>query len=190
LKKVIFVFISLLVNLNFYGQDYKGYYITKQNDTIKCGFDIFVNIFDSHKFDPQTVRNKIKIIDANGEMLKFKPNEINSFFILQTNSGDYKFVSIANHNYFYHEIIKGKLSYYKVYLNNSGGALGKLASERLYLYKNENLIEIDPLFLRKGLSKQIEDYSELHKKWIDSNNYYELNKFEEVIKLYNEHFKI
>ncbi|MFV8368626.1 hypothetical protein [Flavobacterium sp. LB2R40] len=188
MKKLLMVFVIIILNFSIYGQNYKGYYVTIKNDTIKCDFDIFVNLFNSEKFDPQTVRNKIKIITNNGEKLKFKPNEINSFFISKTNSGDYKFVSIANHNYFYHEIIKGKLSYYKVYLNNSGGALGILISEQLYLLKGGKLVEINPLNLRKGLSKQIVDYPDLNQKWIDSDKYYKLNQFEEVVKLYNKHF--
>ena len=178
---IVFAFISF----NIYGQDFNGYYITNENDTIKCGFNVGVNLFDA-----QTVRNKIKIINADAVELKFKPNEIKSFFIEGTSVGNYKFVSIANHKYFYHEIIKGKLSYYKVYLNNSGGALGALASVSYYLLKDENLVELNPLNLRKGLSKQIEDYPELYQKWIDSDKYYKLNQFEEVINLYNKHFKI
>jgi hypothetical protein len=186
MKKSLIIIFILIFNSNSFGQNSKGYYITNSNDTIKCYFDLFIV---SGKFDPQTVRNKIKTINNNGDKLKFLPNEINSFFISETNSRDYKFVSIVNHNYFYHEIIKGKLSYYKVYLNNPGGAFGTLASEKLYLYKNEKLTEIDPLFLRKGLSKLIEDFPELNLKWIDSDKYYKLNQIEEVIKLYNEHFK-
>jgi hypothetical protein len=188
MKKLLIVFVIIILSSNIYGQNYKGYYVTIKNDTIKCDFDIFVNLFDSKKFDPQTVRNKIKIINNSGDKLKFKPNEIKSFFISNTNSGVYKFVSIADHNYFYHEIIKGKLSYYKVYLNNSGGALGSLISEQLYLLKEGKLIEINPLNLRKGLSKQIEDCPDLNQKWIDSDKYYKLNEFEEVVKLYNKHF--
>jgi hypothetical protein len=186
MKKSIVILFILIFNSNCFGQNNNGYYITNSNDTIKCYFDLFSI---SGKFDPQTVRNKIKLITNSGDKLIFKPNEIKSFFISKINSRDYKFVSISNHNYFYHEIIKGKISYFKVYLNNPGGAFGTLVSEKLYLYKNEKLTEIDPLFLRKGLSKQIEDYSELNLKWIDSNKYYKLNQFEEVIKLYNEHFK-
>ncbi len=185
MKKLIFTLLFSL-SLNTYSQKFDGYVVTNSNDTIKCSFDLFIL---SGKFQPQTVRNMVKIIDDSGNKLKFKPDEINSFFISKTNSRDYKFVSISNHNYFYHEIIKGKLSYYKVYLNNPGGALGSLVSEKLYLYKNGKLTEINPLYLRKGLSKQIEDCSELNLKWIDSDKYYNLNQFEEVIKLYNECFK-
>lgn len=188
MKKLLVVFVILIFGSKIYGQNYKGYYVTITNDTIKCDFDITEILLDSKKFDPQTVRNKIKVINNNGEKLKFKPNEINSFYISNTKNGDFKFISIPNHNYFYHEIIKGKLSYYKVYLNNPGGAFGTLASQKIYLYKNEKLTEIDPLFLRKGLSKQIEDYTELNLKWIDSNKYYKLNQIEEVVKLYNKHF--
>ena len=187
MKKSVLILFILIFNSNSFGQNNYGYYITNSNDTIKCNFDLFIVL---GKFDPQTVRNKIKIINNDGSISKYKPNEIKSFFISTTNSGVYKFVSITGYNYFYHQIIKEKLSYYKVYLNNPGGAFGSLASEKLYLYKNEKLTEIDPLFLRKGLSKQIEDYPELYQKWIDSDKYYKLNQFEEVINLYNKHFKI
>lgn len=188
MNKIIFSVIFCLVSVTFYGQNYKGYYITNENDTIKCSFDIPVILFDSEKFDPQTVRNKIKIVTDTGEKFSFKPNQIKSFFIKETKKGDYNFVSIANQNYFYHEIIKGKLSYLKVYLNNSGGVLGYYASVRYFIIKDGDLTELNSMNLKKGLSKQIKDYPELDLKWMDSNNYYKVNQIEEVIELYNKHF--
>lgn len=186
--KRVFFFIAICFYIKNYSQNFKGYYVTNQLDTINCVFEINEVLFDRNKFDPQTVRNNIRINKENNQSLKFKPNDILSFFIENANSKNYKFVSIPNHNYFYHEIIKGKLSYYKVYLNNSGGVLGSLASQSLYLFKDEKLTEINPLNLRKGLSKQIIDYPELHEKWNNSNKYYRLDQFEEVIKLYNDYF--
>ena len=84
MKKLLVVFVILIFGSKIYGQNYKGYYVTITNDTIKCDFDITEILLDSKKFDPQTVRNKIKVINNNGEKLKFKPNEINSFYISNT----------------------------------------------------------------------------------------------------------
>ena len=42
---------------------------------------------------------------------------------------------------------------------------------------------------RKKFAAFIIDYPELYEKWIDSNNNYKLAQIEEVIILYNEHFK-
>ncbi|MBS7230248.1 hypothetical protein KHA90_04355 [Flavobacterium psychroterrae] len=189
MNKIIFSLVFCFISTIFYSQNYKGYYITNDDDTITCSFDIPVILFDSKKFDPQTVRNKINVITENGEKLKFKPNQIKSFFIKETKNGNYNFVSIIDQNYFYHEIIRGKLSYYKVYLNNSGGVLGYYASVKYFIIKDNNLTELNSMNLKKGLSKQIKDYPELDQKWMDSSNYYKVNQIEEVIELYNEHFK-
>ena len=173
---------------NVNAQKFDGYYITNSNDTIKCSFDVRVNIFDSKIFEKASVKNKVKVLNVDNKKIVFKPNEIRSFFIKGTKAGDFKFVSIENDNNFYHEVIKGRLSYYKLYRQNSGGALGALIAEGIYLSKDQKLIEVNPLNLRKALSKQIEDYEELYIKWIDSDKYYKLNQFEEVVNLYNEHF--
>lgn len=189
MSKLLFLISSFILCSTLHAQKFDGYYIANNNDTIKCSFNVRVNLFDSKIFEKASVKNKIKVLNANGEKLIFKPNEIQSFFIRGTKTGDYKFVSIENKNNFYHEVIKGKLSYYKLYRENSGGVLGALVAEGLYLSKDKKLIEINPLNLRKGLAKQIEDYEELHQKWMDSDTYYKLNQFEEVIKLYNTHFQ-
>lgn len=189
MKNLCVVFFALFIGFHTNAQKFDGYYVTNTNDTIKCSFDVEVNIFDSKIFERASVKNKVKILNIEGKKLVFKPNEINSFFIKGTSTGDYKFVGIVNGNNFYHEIIKGKISYYKLYRQNPGGALGTLIAEEYYLFKDGKLVEISPLNLRKGLSKQMLDYPELNQKWLDSDKFYKLNQFEEVIKLYNEHFK-
>lgn len=189
MKKLFIVLTIIFFNFNAFAQKFDGYYITNNNDTIKCSFDVEVKIFDRKDFEKYSVKNRVRTLNTEGYKTTFKPNEINSFFIKGTKTGDYKFVSIENKNNFYHEIIKGKLSYYKLYRGSSGGAIGALVAEGIYLHKDENFIEINPLNLRKGLGKQIEDYPELYQKWIDSNKHYKLDQFEEVVNLYNQHFE-
>jgi hypothetical protein len=189
MKNLLFVLIISLITFKSFSQKFDGYYITNSNDTIKCSFDVETAIFDRTDFERYSVRNRIRILNTEGKKITFKPNEINSFFIRGTKTGDYKFASIENKNNFYHEIIKGKLSYYKLHGTNSSGALGALVTERSFLYKDKNFIEMNPLNLRKGLGKQIEDYPELYQKWMDSNKYYKLDQFEEVVNLYNQHFE-
>ncbi|MFL9831082.1 hypothetical protein ABS764_09505 [Flavobacterium sp. ST-87] len=189
MKKLFFVLFVYFLNFQVFAQKFKGYYITNSSDTIQCSFDVEVNIFDRKDFERYSVKNKVKILNNEGQKILFKPNEIQSFFIKGTKTGDYKFVSLSGNKFFYHELVNGKLSFYKVYRHNSGGALGALASEEYYLLKDEKLVQINPLNLRKGLGKQIEDYPELYQKWMDSNKYYRLNQFEEVVKLYNQHFE-
>lgn len=189
MQKLLFFLSTMIFCYNVNAQKFVGHYITNSNDTIKCSFDVGVNIFDSKIFEKASVKNKVRVLNNEGKKIIFKPNEIRSFFIKGTSEGDFKFVSIENNSNFFHEVIKGKLSFYKLYRQNSGGALGGLVAVGLYLFKDQKLVEVNPLSLRKGLSAQIEDNEELHRKWMDSDKYYKLNQFEEVIILYNEHFQ-
>ena len=98
-------------------------------------------------------------------------------------SGVYKYVSLEqNKNHFFHERILGKLSFYTVY---NAGIQGEHNFQTNYILKDRKLFEISR---RNKLGKLIIDYPELYNKWMNSENY-RLNQIEEVVNLYNEHFK-
>ena len=188
MKTIVLFFLLLSVNL-FYGQNLGGYYVTNENDTIKCKFDVQTNTFDSLIFYQTSVQKKVKIILSNGEKLKYKPLEIKSFFIEKTKSGNYKFVSLdIDPDYFYQEILIGRISIFYNYTYNmqSGG----LPIRRTYFLKDTEFSSRETAFFnfRNWFGKFIEDFPELYQKWMDSDNYYKKNDVYEVIKIYNEHF--
>lgn len=167
---------------------FNGYVVTNSNDTIKCTFSLEMNIFDKTLFYDSSLSKRAKIFKQNGEKVKYKPTELKTIFITGPKQGDYKFVSISeDKNHFFHEIISGKISYYIIYEGNLSGGF---PYQRLFILKDGKLARMDGFSRRKTLGEFIFDYPELHQKWMDSNNYYKIDQFDDVIKTYNEHFKV
>ena len=188
MKKIIFVLITVVFCLNIQAQQrFNGYVVTNANDTIKCRFSLEMNIFNDSLFYDSGISKRAKIFKQNGEKVKYMPTELKTVFITGPKQGDYKFVSLEqDKEHFFHEKIKGKLSYYVVY---KGNLQGGFPLETPYFLKDGNLLEIKGFSVRKKFGELIKDYPELYEKWMDSNNYYKVGQFPEVIQLYNEHFK-
>jgi len=179
----LFVFLSVVTN----AQRFNGYVVTNANDTIKCKFSLDMNIFDNTLFYDAGISKRAKIYKENGEKVKYMPSELKTVFITGPKQGDYKFVSLAeDKDHFFHEKIKGKISYYILY---KGNLQGGFPLQEPYVLKDGKLVEMTGFSTRKKFAAFIIDYPELYEKWIDSNNNYKLGQMEEVIILYNEHFK-
>jgi hypothetical protein len=192
MKKVL-LFLLLIVINNSYSQKFdgfKGFVVTNSFDTIKCKFESISNIFHKNIFVPGNVRNNVKIINEKGEKRKYKPFEIISFTITGTDrgDGDFKFISTRtdNYNHFYHEVCAGKISLFRIY--NQDGYANE--TSRDIFIKDGEIKDIGLFSYRADMGVLISDFPELHIKWIDSNNYYKLNQYEKVIKLYNQNFKL
>jgi hypothetical protein len=188
MKKLLTTITILISCLNTYAQQrFNGYVVTNSNDTIKCKFSLEMNIFDQTLFYDSGISDRAKIFKENGEKVKYLPTELKTVFITGPKQGDYKFVSLEqDKKHFFHEKIKGKLSFYILYKGNIGGGF---PLQMHYFLKDGMFIQIKGSNARKKFGELIIDYPELYQKWIDSDKYYKLNQFEEVIKLYNEHFK-
>lgn len=186
MKKLFFVF--AIISLNIQAQQrFNGYVVTNENDTIKCRFSLEMNIFNDSLFYDSGISKRAKIFKQNGEKVKYLPTELKTVFITGPKQGDYKFVSLEqDKKHFFHEKINGKLSYYILY---TGNLQGGFPLETIYFLKEGKLTENSGFSSRKKFGELIKDYSELYEKWMDSNNYYKLGQFPEVIKLYNEHYK-
>lgn len=185
-KFLFLVFICSAVN----AQKFSGYVVTNENDTIKCSFDVQTNLFDKTMFYQTSVLKNVKITNEKGEKAKYYPNQLKSFLIKNTKSGDYRFVSINADKYknFYQEVIIGKISVYRSYTANA--QLGAAPVEKMVYLKGDKLSNEAGIFnFRSWFGKFIEDYPELYQKWMDSDNYYKKNQVFEVVNLYNEHFK-
>ncbi len=188
MKKILFILTVILFSISVQAQQrFNGYVVTNANDTIKCRFSLEMNIFDSTLFYDSGISDRASIFKENGEKVKYLPTELKMVFITGPKQGDYKFVSLGqDKKHFFHERIKGKLSFYILYKGNIGGGF---PLQMHYFLKNEILLQIKGSNARNKFGELIIDYPELYEKWIDSDKFYKLNQFEEVINLYNEHFK-
>jgi hypothetical protein len=177
----------LLFSSLVHSQKFDGYVVTNANDTIRCKFFVQTNLFDTTMFYPNSVKNKVKIF-SNGQKIKYEPNQIKSFYITGTKFGDYKFISLPQDGYkhFYHETIVGKISFYKIYLDNLNGGFPQ---HREVFVKEKKIQNIRSLSFRKDFGELIKDYPELYSKWIVGNDNYKLSQVFEVIQEYNKFFE-
>jgi len=179
-----FLFLLLLPIFAF-SQKFDGYVVTASNDTINCRFFIKTNSADEKTPYPSSVCKKVKILSDKGEEMTFKPSQLKLFFIKGTKDCDLKFVSLKeDDDQFYHELQIGKLSLYKIYFTSM---YGQEFSNGVIL-KDGKLYKIAGFGLRKKFGELIKDYPELYDKWMNSEDY-KLDQFQELVGLYNEHFK-
>jgi hypothetical protein len=175
----------LLLPLFVHSQKFDGYVVTNANDTINCKYFVETNLFDKKLLSVASIYDKIKILNEKGEKTEYTTKDIKSFLIKGTKFGDLKFVSFKYDDYerFYHEVIAGKLTFYRFYKEGMGVVIGIG-----FGLKEDKFVELQGPDVRERLGEFIVDYPELYNKWMDSKSY-KLSKMEEVIKLYNEHFK-
>jgi hypothetical protein len=173
-----------LLPLFTYSQKFDGYVVTNVNDTIHCKFFISTNEFDNSILNVFTIKDKVKILKDNGETVKYTSRDLKSFLVKGTKFGDLKFVSLKydDNDRFYHEVLVGKLTFYRFYK-------GPPTIGICFASKDDKFVELQGSQYRERLGELIIDYPELYHKWIDSKKYYKGSQLEEVIKLYNEHFK-
>lgn len=176
----------LLLPLFVHSQKFDGYVVTNTNDTINCKYFVQTNPFNKKLLSVGSIRDKIKILNDKGETVEYTTRDIKSFLIEGTKFGDLKFVSLKYDDYgrFYHEVIAGKLTFYRFYKEGTGIVIGIG-----FGLKDEKFVELQGPDVRERLGELIIDYPELYNNWIDSKNGYKVYQMEIVIKLYNEHFK-
>lgn len=181
----ILTFLAVLISLVGSAQKFNGYVVTNANDTIHCKFFIKTNPTDEKIPYPSSVCKKVKILSDKGEEKAFKPSQLKSFYIKGTKDCDLKFVSLKeDDDQFYQELIIGKLSLYKIYFTSM---YGQEFSNGVIL-SDGKLYKIAGFGIRKKIGKLITDYPELYNKWMNSEEY-KLEQFQEIVSLYNEHFK-
>lgn len=180
----LFVFL-LLLPVFAHSQKFDGYVVTNANDTINCKYFVPTNPFSEKLLSVARIHDKIKILNNKGETIEYTTKDIKSFLIKGTKFGDLKFVSLKydNHERFYHEVQTGRLIFYRFYKEGSGMVIGIG-----FGLKDEKFVELQGPDVRERLGEFIVDYPELYTKWMNPKSY-KVNKLEEVIKLYNEHFK-
>lgn len=184
-KMRLFLFI-LLLPIFVHSQKFDGYAVTSANDTIHCKYFVATNPFSEKLLSVASIYDKIKILNDKGEKIEYTTKNLKSFLIKGTKFGDLKFVSLIydNNKRFYHEVQAGRLMFYRFYKEGSGMVIGIG-----FGLKDDKFVELQGPEFRERLGEFIIDYPELYQKWMDSNKYYKPKQLEEVIKLYNEHFK-
>ncbi len=186
MKKLFSVLFAFVIGSAIYGQKFDGYVVTNTSDTINCKFIVPTNMIDKRIVTIAAIYDKVKILTDQGETKEFTTTDIKSFLIKATKFGDLKWVSLKYDNYerFYHEVQTGKLMFYRFYKEGTGIVIGIG-----FGLKDDKFVELQGPKFRERLGDFIEDYPELYAKWMDSNKYYKPKQLEEVIKLYNTHFK-
>ena len=183
MKNLIAIFTIIIFNLASQAQGrFNGYVVTNSNDTIKCKFSLEMNIFDDSLFYDSGISKRAKIFKENGEKVKYMPSELKTVFITGPKQGDYKFVSLEqDKEHFFHEIVKGKLSFYVIY---KGNLRGGFPFQMPYFLKDGKLYS--NLNSRKSFGELIKDYPQLFEKWMDRKN--KVSQID-IITEYNTYFK-
>ena len=171
--------------MSVHSQKYYGYVVTNLNDTIKCQFIVQTNLFNKNIYYPYS--KNIRIINNNGEKIKFKPNQLKSYSLSGSHVRDYKFVSLKYDNYksFYDEVQNGKICFYYHYKLNTGGGD---PIKTIHVLKNGIFKKISGFSMRKKFGEFIKDYPELYEKWKNSNKSFDLENMDYVAELCNKHF--
>lgn len=189
MKKALFVLWIMTLSFASFGQKLEGYVVTKANDTIPCRFLVQTNMFTKNLFYATSVYNSVKILNDKGEKIKYYPKDLNSFFIRGTAEGNFKFVSFAEDGYkhFYHEEVKDRLSYYKLYHKHGNTFPNSVFKE--FVYKDGVFLQLGLFNTRKNLAALIDDNKEIHDKWVDENGYYKVRDAVNIIYQYNDYYK-
>ena len=181
MKKVFLLLV--LISPYLKAEEFSGYYITNNLDTVNC----IINI-NYHNFSKVT--KKVNLIDNEGKK-KFKPNEINSFVINTRYGEPYKFVSLGvDEKNFYHEIINGKISLYIFYpptLLYGGPEIPVALKDNELVFLNainrkqrvSNLLKDNPVVLEKWEATKFN-------AWTDSN--LDTTEIEKYFREYNEFY--
>ena len=190
MKKLLNIFIVLVLGSNIYAQKFDGYVVTNTNDTINCKFFVQTNLFNDKIFYATSVYKKVIILTNKGEKRKYYPKDLKCFYISGTTDGNFKFVSFKYDNYkhFYHEVVGDRLSYYRLH-NQYNSYRGVNQTYKEFIYKDESFLELGLLNTRKNLAKLIEDNKMIYDKWMDENGYYKLRDAFNIINQYNNFYK-
>lgn len=171
MKYLLSLLLSLL-NICVFSQGRGSYYVTNSDDTVTADIRIYTNI--RGKTDLSMLSKSI-IVEGVSETKKLKPADIKAFVITDFDSV-YKFVSLPGEkSRFFHEVVSGKLSFYKLY--TPGNTLPVMVKDGKLVYLNV----INP---KKRITELIADCPALLKEW-DEGEKYTIRDREEIAQAYN-----
>jgi len=183
MKKFLILF---LISVSIYSQKYHGYVVTNSNDTIKCNFKVQTNMFNDDIYYPSS--RTIITLNGAGEKVKYKPDQLKSYYLQGPNIKNYKFVSLNedDNKIFYHEVQKGKISLYYYYDPNINGGD---PIKTVFVLKDGQLIKVKGGKMREKIGVFLTDYPDVYTTWINSNRSFDLDQMEYIIELYNKNFR-
>ncbi len=177
-RKII-LFSLVLFSINLYSQTKKGYYVTNNNDTINCLFQSSTLLF-SDKLDISVFHGPIRVIE-NGVKKKYKPLEIKSFTVYDTDDKQYKFGSFADEKrYFVNILIEGCLTLCNLF---SAHPYDHSYSPQPAFIKDGKIYRISIFNKKRTIENLISDFPELQEEWIKGK--YSKSGLEEIAKDYN-----
>jgi len=180
--RILLILILLSSSFTLKAGKFIGYYVTNNQDTISCYF----NLADFDYYDLAGISKKVIIVDNEG-VKKFKPHEIICFAIVFSEQEQYKFVSLKEDpKKFYHEIVYGKLSLYKTYSMNLYHGVPSITT---VLLKHGMLFTLSGFNTKQAISELLIDNPAILAKWKKTKLFTDADtKIETIVREYNESF--
>ena len=187
LATILVLTLFSLISSSLKAEEFAGYYVTNNLDTVHCVFVLQKKHGDFYDFSMLT---KTVILGDQGGTKKFKPHEIVCFAINIPNEGTYKFVSLKeDKKQFFHEIINGKISLYKTYSRHPyDGSLTILP----IAHKDNQLVYLNVVNRKQRVSNLLKDNPVILEKWTATKSnawtgsWFDTTEIEKYIREYNE----
>ncbi|WP_339923702.1 hypothetical protein [uncultured Cyclobacterium sp.] len=176
-KFVLTTFLIFYV-FNSFGQYHAGHIINNNGETLKC--EIFLPNYLNGQLNYSALTKNITTKTETG-IIRYKPTDIKIAEIQLENNDKVRFMSIPeDKKQFLQENEIGKLSYFTLHISNSGFAAP-------ILRKDGKLTYLNVVNKKKRVENMIADFPKLREDW--NNNKYDFTELQNVVKLYNQHFK-
>ncbi|MGN7986060.1 hypothetical protein ACTJKC_01905 [Pedobacter sp. 22226] len=151
--KYTLLFLLSFLSLSALCQKNGSYYLTHAGDTIDCDIRAYTNLRGRTEL---SAFSKSITVEGGGETKKLKPRDIRAFVFVDVDTA-YKFVTLpGDGSRFFHEVVKGKLSFYKLYV--PGNTLPVMV-------KGDKVVYLNVIGARKRIAGLIADCPGLLKEW-------------------------
>ncbi|WP_316845530.1 hypothetical protein [Pedobacter psychrodurus] len=170
--KYTLLFLLSFLSISAFCQRNGSYYVTHGGDTVDCDIGSYTNLRGRTEL---SAFSRSITVEGDGGTKKLKPRDIRAFVFLDVDTG-YKFVTLAgDKSRFFHEVVKGKLSFYKLYV--PGNTLPVMV-------KGDKLVYLNVIGAKKHIAELIADCPELVKEW-EAGEKYTVRDREEIVRAYN-----
>lgn len=170
--KYTLLFLLSFLSLSAFCQRNGSYYVTHASDTVDCDIRSYSNLRGKTEL---SAFSRSITVEGDGGTKKLKPADIMAFVFVDVDTA-YKFVSLPSDGArFFHEVVKGKLSFYKLYV--PGNTLPVMVKEDKVVYLNV-------IGARKRIAGLIADCPGLLKEW-EAGERYTVRDREAVVRTYN-----
>jgi hypothetical protein len=170
--KYTLLFLLFFSALSAFCQGSGSYYVTHAGDTVDCDIRSYANLRGKTEL---SAFSRSITVEGDGGSRKLKPADISAFVFVDVDTA-YKFVTLpGDKSRFFHEVVKGKLSLYKLYV--PGNTLPVMV-------KGDKVVYLNVIGARKRIAELIADCPGLLKEW-EAGERYTVRDREEVVRAYN-----